>query len=237
MPTIEELKLEKRRYGLSEIISNEELKKLQEGMPIQYIMGYIEFLNTKIKLDHKVLIPRYETEEMVDLALKKYVKNKIDFKVLDLCCGSGFIGLAIKVNAPKVQVTLSDIDPIAIKQTKENAIENLGSDTRVNIIQSDLFSNVTEKFDLIISNPPYLDENIILNNDKDLKWEPQHALYTKDEGWYFYKKILDHYKSYLNDDGVLIFEINPLHIQKWNELNNVKILNDINNKPRFAIIV
>ncbi|WP_029608519.1 peptide chain release factor N(5)-glutamine methyltransferase [Mycoplasma simbae] len=236
MPTVEELIQEKRRYGLDLTVSEDELNKLKQGMPIQYIMGYVEFLNTRINLNHKVLIPRYETEEMVDLILNKYAQNNTNFSVLDLCCGSGFIGLALKKNMPNIQVTLSDIDPEALQQTRENALINFGNADVVKIIQSDLFANIDQKFDLIVTNPPYLDEDILLPNDKDLMFEPQHALYASEQGWYFYRKILEQYKDFLKPGGKIIFEINPLHFEKWNEVEGATILEDINRKKRFVIV-
>ncbi|TQC54031.1 peptide chain release factor N(5)-glutamine methyltransferase [Mycoplasmopsis mucosicanis] len=236
MPTKEELLQEKKRYGLPLTISFEEEKKLDLGMPIQQIMGFVEFLNTRINLNHKVLIPRYETEELVDYVLKNFIKNDANFDILDLCCGSGFIGLSIKKNAPKVNVSLSDIDPEAISQTRENALINFNSLKDIEIYQSDLFSNILGKFDLIISNPPYLDENIILDNHSSLLFEPQHALYAGDGGLYFYKKILAEYKKFLKPGGKLIFEINPLHIEFWRQIPGASILKDINKKDRFVIV-
>ncbi|BAP00842.1 methyltransferase HemK family [Mycoplasmopsis californica HAZ160_1] len=236
MPTIEELIQEKKRYGLEPTVSADEIELLKNNMPIQYIMGYVEFLNTRINLEHKVLIPRYETEEMVDLVLKKYIPKASDFKVLDLCCGSGFIGLAIKKNAPWVSVTLSDIDTEAITQTRKNSIVNFGSDECVKIIKSNLFNSITGKFDLIISNPPYLDDKVILKNNNSLIHEPQHALYAPNKGWYYYDLILSQYKKYLKPNGKLILEINPLHSDKWEQIREAKIIKDINGKNRFVIV-
>ncbi|QBF34373.1 peptide chain release factor N(5)-glutamine methyltransferase [Mycoplasmopsis phocirhinis] len=237
MPTIDDLILEKKRYGLEPTVSIEEKNKLEQGIPIQYIMGYVEFLNTRINLNHKVLIPRYETEEMVYMIIEKYSQISKNIDVLDLCCGSGFIGLAIKKNLKNVNVTLSDIDQRAIEQTKENAQLNFNNHSNIKIVQSDLFEKINTKFDLIVSNPPYLDEDIVLQNQKNLNFEPQHALFAKNQGWYFYDKILNQYKNYLKPNGKLILEINPLHIEKWKTIQNAQIINDINNKPRFVIIV
>jgi release factor glutamine methyltransferase len=95
MPTIDDLILEKKRYGLEQKISNCEKRKLKQGMPVQKIIGYIEMSDVTIKLNKKVLIPRYETEELVELAKEVISKNKYT-KILDMCSGSGYIGLAIK---------------------------------------------------------------------------------------------------------------------------------------------
>ncbi|MCT4469979.1 peptide chain release factor N(5)-glutamine methyltransferase [Mycoplasma sp. HS2188] len=237
MPTVEDLLLEKKRYGLQQIITDEEKIKLDSGMPIQYIMGYVEFLNTRINLNHKVLIPRYETEEMVHMIIEKYSKNIDNINVLDLCCGSGFIGLAIKKNIKNVSVTLSDIDQEAIDQTNENIKQNFNDHRDIKVIKSDLFEKINDRFDLIVSNPPYLDPNIKLENQQSLNFEPQHALFAEDQGWYIYEKILKEYKEYLKPGGKLILEINPLHLEKWKTLENAVIINDINKKPRFVIVV
>ncbi|VEU75411.1 protoporphyrinogen oxidase [Mycoplasmopsis maculosa] len=234
MPTIDDLLLEKRRYGLEQKATEDEIKKLNMNMPIQLIMGYVEFLNTRINLNYNVLIPRYETEEMVDLVLKKYIKNNM--KILDLCTGSGFIAISLKKNNNTLDLTASDIDSNAIKQTKENAELNLGKNHDIKIIQSDLFKDIKGKYDIIISNPPY-----VAYDDKDaqsesLKFEPEHAIFAPKEGWYFYEKILEEAPIFLNKNGLLIFEINPKHKNIWKNIKNSTLLKDINDKYRFAIV-
>ncbi|WP_406618117.1 peptide chain release factor N(5)-glutamine methyltransferase [Mycoplasmopsis lipophila] len=231
MATKDELLLEKRRYGLEETISPEELEKLSLGYPIQKIMGYIESDNIKIKLDRKVLIPRYETMELVDIIKNNYLKNNI--KVLDICCGSGYIGLALKKHNPSIEVYASDIDEESILSTQENAILN---NLKINIYKSDLFEKIPKiKFDLIISNPPYLDKSDILDKSV-LNFEPHNALFAKENGFFFYKKILQKYSNFLKKNGYIFFEINPIHSEIWKKIKNAQILKDINNKNRFVII-
>ncbi|WP_338822715.1 peptide chain release factor N(5)-glutamine methyltransferase [Mycoplasmopsis felifaucium] len=234
MPTKEDLILEKRRYGLPEIVSEEEQEMLNNNWPVQYIMGYIEYANVHINLNHKVLIPRYETEELIYLIVQNYLKTGM--KVLDLCCGSGFIGIGLKKNFPDIQLTMSDIDPEAIEQTKENVLINFKDNKDIKILHSDLFDRVFEKFDLIVSNPPYVSFNDIDASSDSLKHEPQHAIYAPENGWYFYEKILNEAPKYLNENGLLIFEINPKHIEKWRQINNCFIFKDICGKDRFAVI-
>ncbi|QKT05706.1 peptide chain release factor N(5)-glutamine methyltransferase [Mycoplasma sp. OR1901] len=236
MPTREDLLLEKRRYGLKEEISSFELEQLNSGMPVQKIMGYIEMANIKIDLRHNVLIPRYETEELIYLANHEILKNNFN-SVLDLCSGSGFIGLGIKKRHPNTFVTLADISKEAIQSEQLNSkINNL----EVTIVQSDLFESIQGKFDIIVSNPPYIGENEILSNSV-LNFEPHNALFADDNGLYFYKKIIEQAPKYLNENGMLIFEINPLHIDYWNSIkNNFKLLEiskDISNKNRFVKII
>lgn len=234
MPSVDDLLLEKKRYGLEQKVSKEELEMLNQNMPIQYIIGYVEYANVKINLNNKVLIPRYETEELIHLFLNNYAKENV--KVLDLCCGSGFIGLALKKNKPSLDVTLSDNDNEALLKTKENELINFGKNGVVKIVESDLFTDINDKFDVIISNPPYIAFDDPDAQSLSLKHEPIHAIFAKDNGLYFYKKIIKEAPKFLNKEGLLIFEINPKHIKFWDKVKNAKIMNDISQKPRFAIL-
>ncbi|AZG68800.1 peptide chain release factor N(5)-glutamine methyltransferase [Mycoplasma struthionis] len=219
---------EKERYDLPLTISKKELKLLKKDFPVQKIIGYQEMQNVWINLKYKVLIPRYETEELILESYKYINKNS---KVLDLGCGSGFIGLAIKKNTDAL-VTLVDIDNQAIKQTKYNAkINNLN----VRIIKSNWFKKLNEKYDVIVSNPPYL---FIKNKfDKSLKYEPKRALFAKEKGLREYKNILQKAYDYLNDNGTILFEIDE-YSALWfkNNYSKIQILKDINNKNRIAIL-
>ncbi|RIV16347.1 peptide chain release factor N(5)-glutamine methyltransferase [Mycoplasmopsis gallopavonis] len=238
MPTKEDLILEKRRYGLDQTVSTFELEQLKQQMPIQKIIGYIEMADVNIDLSYNVLIPRYETEELIYWVKEEIHKiNKKDFKILDLCTGSGFIGLALKKNFPHFEVTLSDISSQAIKQTKLNAQRN---NLDVMIIQSNLFENLkTNNYDLIVANPPYLQSSEILS-DSVLNFEPSSALFAPDDGFYFYKEIIKEAPKYLkNGHGLLFFEINPFHLEIWKKLSqklDIEIQNDISNKPRMVKI-
>ncbi len=232
MPNIDDLFLEKKRYGLEQKISFLEKIKLKSGMPVQKIIGYIEMSDVTIKLNKKILIPRYETEELVEIAKQIISKNKY-IKILDMCTGSGYIGIAIKKWNPLLKVTCVDIDKNAISQTKINSKLN-NVDTE--IIKSNLFKNVSGKFDLIISNPPYID--IIEKNNMSnsvLKFEPHKALFAIDDGMFFYKKIEKESLNYISENGKLLFEINPLKEEYFinNKYANYK---DINGKVRFSIL-
>lgn len=225
------LLLEKRRYDLKQTISLKEKYQLWRNYPIQKIIGYIEMANVIIKVNKKVLIPRYETEELILLA-SKLIKEKKQYKnVLDLCCGSGFIGIALKKEFPFLNIVQSDISKAAIKQTqinlKVNHLEN-------KIIKSNMFENIYEKFDVIISNPPYLlKEDKKIMTKSVLKYEPKQALFAKEEGMFFYYQIEKNLHKYLNQGGLVVLEINPINY-KWFIQNNYCIVEDINNKKRFA---
>lgn len=225
------LLLEKRRYNLKETISFREKYKLWRDYPIQKIIGYIEMADVKIKVNKKVLIPRYETEELILLAIKLIKENGKYHNILDLCCGSGFIGIALKKAFPSLNILQSDISNAAIKQTLINLkINNLKN----NVIKSNMFHNIYQKFDVIISNPPYLLENDKKNMTKSvLKYEPQKALFAQEEGMFFYYQIEKNLSRYLNKNGLIILEINPVNY-KWFIDNKYHVINDINNKKRFA---
>lgn len=225
------LLLEKRRYNLKETISFREKYKLWRDYPIQKIIGYIEMANVKIKVNKKVLIPRYETEELILLAIKLIKENGKYHNILDLCCGSGFIGIALKKAFPSLNILQSDISNAAIKQTLINLkINNLKN----NIIKSNMFHNIYQKFDVIISNPPYLLKSDKKNMTKSvLKYEPQKALFAQEKGMFFYYQIEKNLSKYLNKNGLIILEINPVNY-KWFIDNKYHVINDINNKKRFA---
>jgi release factor glutamine methyltransferase len=147
---------------------------LEKDYPVQYIIGYVDFYGLKINVNEFTLIPRYETEYLIELTLKELKQmNLANPKILDLCTGSGAIGLTLKSLLPSSEVTLSDISKDALMVANKNKNE-LNLD--VNIIESDLFKNIPGKFDVIISNPPYVMTNETL--PKDVLYEPHLALYS-----------------------------------------------------------
>lgn len=222
---------EKQRNNLELNINKKEEKLLKTNIPIQKIIGFVMMQNLTININKKVLIPRYETEELILQAYKFINKNS---SVLDLGCGSGFIGLSIAKNTQAKEVILSDIDSQAILQTKINAkLNNL----KVKIIKSDLFENLKNyKFDVIISNPPYLDFESSNLDSSVLDYEPWNALFAKRKGNYFYKKILEEYKLYLNKKGVILFEIDQTNLKFFKKYHpEFKIIYDINKKVRIAV--
>ncbi len=228
---IQNLILEKRKYELKEKVNILEKYKLWRDIPIQKIIGYIEMANVKIDLTKKVLIPRYETEELIYIAID-FIK-KFNYKnILDLGCGSGFIGIAIKKNIGNINVIQTDVDRRAIKQTVINQKIN---NTNNLVIKSNMFEKLNDqKFDLIISNPPYISFNEKEKMSKSvLKYEPLNALFANDNGLEFYKIIDANLCKYLNNNGMLLVEINHINY-KWFINNKYQIIKDINNKYRFA---
>ena len=222
----EELKRQKLIHGLPEALTKEELQLLKEGVPIQYIIGFIDFDDLKIKVDKRALIPRYETQEVVNKALEFINDNS---NVLDLCTGSGYIGLTI-ASKTKSKVTMSDISDKALGLAKENAQTN---NLDVKIIKSDLFENISGKFDVIVSNPPYIPTNNKLDKSV-IDHEPLNALFAGRDGNEFYKRIILEAPKYLNKDGILIFEISEDN-KDFIISQGFDVLKDINGKYRIAI--
>lgn len=200
------------------------LEALKENKPIQYVIGNVNFYGLKFIVNKNVLIPRFETEELVEQVVE-YTKdlNKDKIKILDLGCGSGAIGLTLKSILKDSEVTLVDISKEALEIAKLNA-NNLNLD--VTFIESDWFSNVKlEQYDIIVSNPPYIRtdeeiEEIVKNN------EPSLALYGGVDGLDCYRKILANIKPYLNNKFLIAFEIGESQKEEIYDIVN-KYLKDI----------
>lgn len=200
------------------------LEALKENKPIQYVIGNVNFYGLKFIVNKNVLIPRFETEELVEQVVE-YTKdlNKDKIKILDLGCGSGAIGLTLKSILKDSEVTLTDISKDALEVAKLNA-NNLNLD--VTFIESDWFSNVKlEQYDIIVSNPPYIRtdeeiEEIVKNN------EPSLSLYGGVDGLDCYRKILANIKPYLNNKFLIAFEIGESQEEEIYDIVN-KYLKDI----------
>ena len=207
--------------------------------PIQYILGYAYFYNLKLKVNKDVLIPRPETEILVQKALDEINKNHYK-NVLDIGTGSGAIGIAIKKNAD-VLVTAVDISSGALNVAIENAKEY---DLDIDFKLSDLFSSVYDKYDVIVSNPPYIDKSDINNIDEIVYLnEPHIALFSEDNGLYYYKEIINNLDNYLNKDGVAIMEIGYNqseaindYLNKQNKGYKIDVIKDYNNLDRVVVI-
>lgn len=213
---------------------------LEKDYPVQYIIGYVDFYGLKINVNEFTLIPRYETEYLIELTLKEIKKmNLANPKILDLCTGSGAIGLTLKSLLPSSEVTLSDISKDALMVANKNKNE-LNLD--VNIIESDLFKNIPGKFDIIISNPPYVMTNEIL--PKDVLYEPHLALYSGPKGIDHIEEIFKNIKSHLNNKYLITLEINEKSepditnlIKTYFEKNiNYKFMKDLAGKTRYLFI-
>lgn len=170
--------------------------------PLQYILGTQEFMGLMFYVDENVLIPRQDTEGLVEKVLSLTRGTE---KVLDLCTGSGCIAISLKKHKNTLQVSAVDISSKALQVAKKNA-ENLQAD--VTFIESDLFDKVTGTFDVIVSNPPYIQSDVIKTLMPEVKDnEPLLALDGREDGLYFYRKIIKEAKNYLRTEGILCLEI------------------------------
>ena len=178
-------------------------KKLAAHIPAQYIIGHAEFFGMQLKVDERVLIPRPETEELVDLILTENPKKNL--KVLDIGTGSGAIALALAKNRPDWSVTAADISQDALELATENAKRQ---DLDLTFIRTDCFSEISSKYDIIVSNPPYIsraDEAEVGLNV--LHSEPHLALFADEDGLAIYRRIAEDSKDYLNVGGKIYLEI------------------------------
>ena len=178
-------------------------KKLAAHIPAQYIIGHAEFFEIQLKVDERVLIPRPETEELVELILAENLKDNL--KVLDIGTGSGAIALALAKNRPDWSVTATDISQDALELATENSKRQ---DLNLSFIKSDCFSEISSKYDIIVSNPPYIsraDEVEVGLNV--LHSEPHLALFADEDGLAIYRRIAEDSKDYLNDGGKIYLEI------------------------------
>ena len=217
-------------------------KHIKEDMPLSHLVGFEYFYDRKFKVTKDVLSPRMETEELIYRVIE-YVKTtkKDSIKILDLCTGSGIIAITLKkeLELKSVELIASDISEEALVVAKENAELN---NADIKFIQSDIFNNIDEKFDIIVSNPPYIDrKDKITMKTNVLNYDPHLALFAEEEGMYFYRKIVEEAKNYLNDSGVIFFEIGHDQREKITKLADindyhVEVYKDLNGRDRMAFL-
>jgi release factor glutamine methyltransferase len=220
----------------------EKFKQLEKGLPVQHIIGYTYFYNLKIKVNKDVLIPRFDTEVLVELVL--FDNQDVAKKIVDVGTGSGCIAIALKKENENFEIVGIDISSAAIRVAEANATEN---DVEIDFIQGDLLEPLIEqdsKVDIIVSNPPYIDIN-----DKDLKddvrlHEPHIALFSEDAGLSHIKDILEQSNSILNEGGLIYLEIGhkqaaeveKLAKQIIKEAIEIKVYKDMSGKDRVVRI-
>lgn len=211
------------------------IKKRGEFTPVSHLTNKKEFYKSNFFINEKVLIPRPETEELVEWFLKEDLDNK---KVLDLCTGSGCIGISIKLEKPNSEIYFSDISMEAIEIAKKNFLDIIQKD-EFHFLKSDLFQEIDSKFDFIITNPPYISpsEKEFISKEV-LDFEPHLALFV-DDFVSFHKKILEESKKCLNPNGKIYLETNPNFINQLVEISkeyftSYEIKKDYSNKERFV---
>ena len=218
----------------------EQVLMVKDQVPIQYVIGNVDFYGNKFIVNKNVLIPRFETEELVENTIKLIQENfNYPVKIIDLGCGSGCIGLSLKKKLENVDVTLLDISKEALDVAKENAnLLNLD----VSYIESNMWDNVVSKYDVIISNPPYIRndeeiEDLVRNN------EPHLALFGGIDGLDLYRKIRKDLLNHVNDKFLVALEIGDMQkddvVNLFNDIVGVNIITkkDLSNRDRMVFIL
>lgn len=230
-----------KKYIHPEDNLEEAIERLKKGEPVQYIIGDVDFYGNIIKVNKNVLIPRRETEELVEKTLEKIKKifPERNINIIDIGTGSGCIPITMKKFLPNSNISAVDISQDALKVAVDNSKIN---NTDINFIHSNLLENVSGKYHCIISNPPYIKENeeimdIVKNN------EPHLALYAPNDGLYFYQEIIKEASKYLEEKFIIAFEIGETQGQeiiniakKYFPNSNIILEKDLQHLDRFVFI-
>ena len=216
------------------------LIEIIQGMPIQYITNKQEFMKLDFYVDENVLIPQPDTEILVEKAIEEAKKIE-NVEILDMCTGSGCIGISIAKNIENAKVTLVDISKNAIEIAKKNALRNK-VESQLTFIQSNMFEKVEKKFDIIVSNPPYIKTDVIPKLDRQVQNEPHIALDGGKDGLKFYKIIIEEAKNYLKENGKLILEIGYDQkeevenlIKQSGQYKKIEVIKDLSQNDRVII--
>ncbi len=217
------------------------IDKRSKRTPLQYITGTQCFMGYDFETAPDVLIPRFDTEVLVEQANRLIHDIHSDkMSVLDMCCGSGCIGLSVALMNPKVHVDLSDISDSAVALTKKNAKRLAVSGYTV--IKSDLFDKIDKRYDMILSNPPYIESEVIDGLMPEVRdHEPRLALDGDTDGLKFYRAIIENAESYLNEKGCILFEIGNHQAHDVQQLlvdkhfENVCVVKDLAGNDRVVI--
>lgn len=216
------------------------LKLKEKGFPLSYIIGTYNFMGVDFKINKNVLIPRPETEELVTKVLRYLKQVKKTANILELCTGSGVISCIFALRQKNIKITAVDICPKALKTAELNA-KKLKVNKKIKFIKSDLSENISEKFDLIVANPPYCSIKEMAKIQKEVSFEPKLALYAGYDGLKFIKKIIQQAPKHLYENGKLFMETGKNHRNKISKLidtkiwQNVKIEKDLDGFDRYLV--
>lgn len=212
------------------------IKKRAERVPLQYITGEQEFMGLTFHVNSNVLIPRQDTETLVEEAIKLVEPG---MSILDMCTGSGCIIISILKKCSGIQGTGSDISKQALNVAKENAKLN---NVAVDFERSDMFENLSDKYDMIVSNPPYIRSDVVPTLMPEVcEFEPLDALDGHEDGLYFYRKIIKECKSFLKENGKILFEIGNDQGQAVSDMltyagfRNVRVIKDLAHNDRVVV--
>ena len=210
------------------------LKKRSERIPLQYITGSQEFMGLKFKVNSHVLIPRQDTETLVEEAVKRL---EAGMEVLDMCTGTGCVIISI-LKQKKIVATASDISKQALLLAKENAKKN---QVEVNLVRSDLFNNINGRYDMIVANPPYIPTGVIGTLMPEVRvFEPIEALDGKEDGMFFHREIIQNGRRFLKSNGYLCLEIGhdqggrTAFLMEEHGYRNIKVIKDLAGNQRVV---
>ena len=218
------------------------IHKLCNNIPLQYVTNAQEFYGLKFYVDENVLIPRSDTEILVETVIK-YVKNlenkNGNLKILDMCTGSGIIAIILAKYCENVDITAVDKSEkalkVAIKNAKTHNVYN-----KINFVKSDMFENLKGKYNIIVSNPPYIEKDVIKTLSKDVQHEPEMALDGGIDGLDFYRIINNNVDNFLEKNGAAFLEIGYNQRDSVSEIfaenfKNIKCIKDLNNLDRVIV--
>lgn len=216
------------------------IKELIKGKPLQYITNKQEFMGLNFYVDENVLIPQPDTEILVEKAIE-IAETTQKNKILDMCTGSGCIAISLAKNINNVQITAVDISNNVLNVANKNAINN-NVENKIKFINSDMFSNIKEKFDIIVSNPPYIETETINKLEIAVQNEPHLALDGGIDGLKFYNIIANNAFKYLNKNGYLLLEIGYNQqksvtqlLQNTGKYTNIETIKDLGGNYRVVI--
>lgn len=218
------------------------ISERRSRIPLQYITGVQNFMGYDFDTSENVLIPRMDTETLVETALKiadTYGDDRIT--VLDMCCGSGCIGVSFGMMKPESDITMADISPYALELTRRNIRKICSDDVRFHVVKSDLFEGISGQYDLILSNPPYIKSSVIDMLMPEVRdHEPRLALDGMQDGLYFYRIIAAKARDYIKDEGYVVFEIgndqaeDVQHLFVESGYDDIHLVQDLSNNDRVV---